>query len=368
MQVLHRRAQRKAQNDLGVLCASAVGFAYFHSAPLRCSMALIDELPFALPFLEVRRLSVTYFGDASVVRAVRNFSFEAAPGEIVALVGETGCGKSTLASALLGLLDPSHAYIGGEIRLEGSALPRPGDERAWRSLRGTSVGMVFQDPRGSLNPVLTAGAQLIDAIRSHGPVRQREARRRATELLKRVGLGDPEFVMCRYPGELSGGMCQRIGIALAVCGNPTLLVADEPTSALDPTIQAQILGLLQEMNRSGMTVLLISHNLELIAGYSDRIAVMYHGCLVEVGPAERILDSPQHPYTEGLIRANPGFIAPGRRLKPIPGAPPGGAAAFSGCSFAPRCPRADAACSQSEPALITVSTGHQAACFHAAGG
>ena len=287
-------------------------------------MALIDELPSASPLLEVRRLSVTYFGDASEVRAVRNFSFEAAPGEIVALVGETGCGKSTLASALLGLLDPSHASVGGEIRLKGRALPHPGDESAWRSLRGTSVGMVFQDPRGSLNPVLTAGAQLVDAIRSHAPLRRGEARSRATDLLKRVGLGDPELVMRRYPYELSGGMCQRIGIALAVCANPALLVADEPTSALDPTIQAQILRLLQEMNRSGMAVLLISHDLELIAGYSDRIAVMYHGGLVEVGPAERILDSPQHPYTEGLIRANPGFIASGPAPRTDTRSTPGG--------------------------------------------
>jgi oligopeptide/dipeptide ABC transporter ATP-binding protein len=315
------------------------------------------------PLAEVRRLSVTYLSAAGNVRAVRDVSFDIEESEILALVGETGCGKSTLASALTGLLDPQRAAVSGELRLHGRALPDPADERSWRSLRGASIGMVFQDPRGSLNPVLTAGAQLTDAIRAHRALPVRGARARAASLLNRVGLEDGEFIMRRYPYELSGGMCQRIGIALALCGDPVLLVADEPTSALDPTVQAQILKLLRDMNRAGMAVLLISHDLNLVAQYASRIAVMYHGRIVELGPVRSILDSPRHPYTRGLIRANPGFAEPGRRLEAIPGAPPPFGVELAGCGFAPRCPSAHERCRVGEPHLQSRTPGHEAACF-----
>lgn len=326
-------------------------------------MTLINRPANSPPLVEVRNLSVTYRTAAGDIRAVRDISLDIGEGEILALVGETGCGKSTLASALAGLLNPVHASISGELRLRGSALPGPGDGRAWHSLRGASVGMVFQDPRGSLNPVLTAGAQLVDAIRALHPVPRRAARVRAADLLRRVGLADAEFSMRRYPYELSGGMCQRVAVALAICGDPVLLVADEPTSALDPTIQAQILRLLQEMNCSGMAVLLISHDLNLVAQYASRIAVMYHGAVVELGPIRSILDSPLHPYTRGLIRANPGFAEPGQRLEAIPGAPPAVGSEPAGCAFAPRCSSAEDRCRSSEPRLRTRSAGRDAACF-----
>ncbi len=327
---------------------------------------MINQPP-ALPLLEVRGLSVSYRGAGRPIRAARDVSFEIATGDILALVGETGCGKSTLALALLGLLDPRRTLQQGLIRICGRPTPVPGEERAWRALRGASIGMVFQDPRNSLNPVLSVGAQLRDALRAHGDRTRGGTLQRGAELLARVGLPDPAFWMRRYPYELSGGMCQRVGIALAVCNRPALLVADEATSALDPTVRAQIIALLQEMNGDGLTILLISHDLELVAHCARRVAVMYHGRLVEIGPAREIVGAPRHPYTQGLVRALPGLAdtLPGRRLEPIPGTPPGAAVELSGCAFAPRCPVAGPRCLAGEPPAKPVSPDHDVACFEA---
>lgn len=330
----------------------------------RVVQAAINQSP-APALFEVRGLSVSYCGTEGAVRAARDISLEIAARDILALVGETGCGKSTVALALLGLLDPGRTRQQGGIRFHGRPAPAPADERAWRTLRGPSVAMVFQDPRGSLNPVLTIGAQLLDAMRAHGRVPRREARQRPADLLARVGLPDPAFWMRRYPYELSGGMCQRVGIALAVCNRPALLVADEPTSALDPTVRAQILALLEEMNRDGLAILLISHDLELVAHHARRVAVMYHGRIVEIGPAREIIEAPRHPYTQGLVRAIPGLAQalPGQRLEPIPGTPPGAAVELPGCAFAPRCRIAGPDCVAAEPAVEPVSPGHDVACW-----
>ena len=226
--------------------------------------------------------------------------------------------------------------------------------------------MVFQDARGALNPVLTVGSQLMEALRAHQSLSTRGARERAAALLTEAGIPDPRFYLRRYPFELSGGMCQRVAIAIAVCNRPSLLIADEPTSALDPSIQAQILELLGGMkHRYGLALLLISHDLALVSELSERVAVMYHGRLVESGRAQDVFRTPAHPYTKALIecQADLHHRWDRRPLAAIAGSPPAGGQELPGCSFAPRCPRADAACSRSVPSPVVLSGEHWAACI-----
>jgi oligopeptide/dipeptide ABC transporter ATP-binding protein len=295
---------------------------------------------------------------------VRDVSFDLTAGETLGLTGETGCGKSTLALAVLGLLGKAGRLLSGEIRFEGESLTGLSDSECRRH-RGARIGFVFQDARGALNPVMTIGQHLTEAIRAHRRVSAAEARERGRELLAEAGVPEPKFVMDRHASELSGGMCQRIGIALAICHRPRLLIADEPTSALDPTVQRQILDLIHDLKeRHGLALLLISHDIALLSELADRLAVMYHGRLVEQGPPKQVLENPGHPYTRALARCA-AVLNGGRKgesLANIPGSPPRAGEEFTGCAFASRCESVGPECTGSAPPLRPVAEAHYVAC------
>jgi oligopeptide/dipeptide ABC transporter ATP-binding protein len=315
------------------------------------------------PLVEVRDLSIAYLSSSETVRAVRNVSLELCEGETLALVGETGSGKSTLALALPGLLDRRARVESGEILFEGRSL-RSLKSRERNGILSRRIGVVFQDARGSLNPVLSIGDHLTETLRAHQKLSRRAARERALQLLGEVGI--PRGRERLFPFELSGGACQRAGIALAICNNPRLLVADEPTSAVDVTIQEQILGLLGVMKqRYGLALFLISHDLPLIAQVADRIIVMYHGRAVESGSRREVLANAAHPYTRGLIQSQPDLQHhhETRPLTAIPGALPVAGEEAPGCAFAPRCGWADERCKESVPAARARSLTHWAACI-----
>lgn len=281
----------------------------------------------------------------------------------MALAGETGSGKSTFALALLGLLDAHNHYQSGEILFEGSRLSSL-CEHEWKSIRGRMIAMIFQDARSTLNPILTVESHLIETIRTHQVISRRDARQRAIKLLQEVGISAGKETL--YPFQLSGGECQRLGIALAICNSPRLLIADEPTSAVDSTIQAQILDLLQSMKqRYGMALLLISHDIPLLSQVADRISVMYHGRIVESGLATEIFSCPGHPYTQGLIQCQPDLHHhhETRPLASIPGAVPISGVDFPGCAFAPRCGESESRCTQSVPAMRALSKTQKIACI-----
>lgn len=318
------------------------------------------------PLLSVRNLSVSYHTPSGPLRAVEDVSFEIRPGETLGLAGETGCGKSTVALAVLGLLDGGRIES-GRILFEGQSL-KEATERTWQHLRGGRIGLVFQDARGSMNPVLTIGQHFEESLRAHARMTGRQWRDRASRLLAEVGIPEPAFILGRYAHELSGGTCQRIGIALAICNRPSLLIADEPTSALDPTIQAQVITLLMQMKQSlGLALLFISHELPLINRVADRLAVMYGARIVEHGPMRDVLSAPAHPYTRGLLQCVVDLdrTAGGRRLEPIPGAPLVAPGLTQGCSFASRCRLAEARCLSEIPEAVAVGDTHWAACIKA---
>ncbi len=315
------------------------------------------------PLLEVRDLSIAYRSQSGLVRAVRGVSFQIREGETVALVGETGSGKSTVALALLGLLE--NQVQSGEILFNGRGIQSL-TGREWRRIRSREIGIVFQDMRSALNPVITVRDHLVETIHAHQSLSKKEARARALEIIQQVGL--PEGTGKVYSFELSGGACQRAGIALALCNGPQLLIADEPTSAIDTAIQAQILDLLQRMKeRCGLSLLLISHDLPLISQVSDRILVMYHGRVVESGIKEEVLANPIHPYTRGLVQCQPSLLhhRDSNPLAAIPGAIPGPGEEFAGCAFAPRCSRSEPRCIESSPAARAFSRTHRVECIHA---
>jgi len=315
------------------------------------------------PLLEVAHLSVTFPTPAGPARAVDDLSFTMAPGETLALVGESGCGKTVTALALLRLLPPS-VIVGpaSGIRFDGRDVLAL-DREALRRLRGGAIGMVFQEPGASLNPVLTIGAHVVETIHAHDDVDRAVARARARELLTMVGLRDPERMLARYPHELSGGMQQRAYLAMALAARPRLLIADEPTTALDVTTQAQILALLTDLTRRlGMAMLLITHNLGIAAAVADRVAVMYAGRLVELAPRDALFAAPAHPYTRGLLQAAPRLDGPARPTPAIPGAVPAATAWPEGCRFRPRCAHAWDRC-RTEPALEPAAAGHLARCW-----
>jgi peptide/nickel transport system ATP-binding protein/oligopeptide transport system ATP-binding protein len=318
--------------------------------------------------LEIRDLRVEFPSPRGPVRAVDGLSLELARGETYALVGESGCGKSATALSLLRLVEPGEIR-GGSIRFEGTDLLGL-TEREMRRFRGARIGMVFQEPAASLNPVMRIGWQVAESPRIHHGLGRRQAWEEAVRLLRTVALPDPERQARAYPHELSGGMQQRVMLAIALSAQPALLVADEPTTALDVTIQAQVLALLRQLKADlSLTLLLISHDLRVVAENADRMGVMYAGRLVEEGPVADVLRDPKHPYTEGLLRSLPGEgghraeDGSRRLLRTIPGAVPDPAALPSGCRFHPRCERVFDPCARFEPHGIGVGPGRRAACF-----
>mgnify|MGYP001097618346 FL=1 len=319
------------------------------------------------PLISVRDLRVHFHTYAGVVHALNGVSFDLYPGEILGLVGETGCGKSVTGLALLGLVPPPGEVVGGEIRYRGQnllSLP-PAQMRA---LRGGKIAMIFQDPAAALNPVFTVGEQMELVTRRHRRMGRGAARRQAAEVLRSVGMPEPERILDTYPHELSGGMQQRVMIAMALSCGAEVLVADEPTTALDVTIQAQILDLLVDLKRTrGLSILLITHNLGVVAETCDRVAVLYAGFIAEAGPTGAIFQATKHPYTQGLLAAIPRPSSRGRLLQAIPGTVPDGLQPPPGCLFYPRCPFAWDRCRQERPVLLEVADGHQVAC-HLYGG
>jgi peptide/nickel transport system ATP-binding protein len=319
--------------------------------------------------LEIRGLSVSLYTRGGVLPALSQVSLSVQPGRTLALVGESGCGKSMTALAIMRLLpEPPARIIAGQVMLDGVdlvALP----ERRMLGVRGKAVSMIFQDPMSSLNPVVTVGQQIMEVLRRHENLSGRAARTRAAELLTLVGIPDAEARLDEFPHRLSGGMCQRVMIAIAIACRPAVLVADEPTTALDVTVQAQILELLKRLQaETGMALLLITHDLGVVAEMADEVAVMYAGRVVEQGPVDAIFAAPLHPYTRGLLGATPSGGTAGRhtRLDDIPGSVPGLAELPAGCAFAPRCPLAFAACT-AQPPLQASTPGHLAACVAAQG-
>jgi oligopeptide/dipeptide ABC transporter ATP-binding protein len=305
------------------------------------------------PLLEVRDLTVTFPTRQGVVRAVNGTSFTIDRGETLALVGESGSGKSVTSLAISGLL-PRGARVDGSIRFAGAELASA-TERERERLRGRHVAMVFQDPQSSLNPVLRIEEQVAETIRAHEPVTREVARRRVRDLLGQVGMPRPEDVARSFPHQLSGGMRQRVMIAIAMALNPELLVADEPTTALDATIQAQILELLLALTADhGTATLLITHDMGVVARMSQRVAVMYAGYVVESAPTRQLFAGARHPYTLGLLRSTPRIDRPIEELRPIPGAPPDPARELGGCPFAPRCARRLPVCDTVMPPLAPI--------------
>ena len=301
-----------------------------------------------MSLLSVRDLRVEFPSPRGPVAAVDGVSFDLERGEVLGLVGESGCGKSATATALVGLLPPG-ARAGGTISLDGQELAGL-SPRGWLRIRGRRISMVFQDPMSCLNPLVSVGEHLRETLRAHLDIPAREVQAEAVEWLRRVGIPDPAARASSYPHELSGGMRQRVMIALALCPGPDVLLADEPTTALDVTIQAQVLDLLSRLrDELGMAMVFVTHDLGVVERVADRVAVMYAGRVVEEGPAGRILSAPRHPYARGLLASVPGFRPRSGRLSSIPGSVPSLLEWPSGCRFHPRCPEADAVCRADRP-------------------
>ncbi len=318
------------------------------------------------PLLEVTNLHTAFRTGAGIVQAVDGISYSVNAGETVAVVGESGSGKSVGALSVMRLIpDPPGRIIAGSVRLDGRDLMHLSEEEM-RKVRGSEIGMVFQEPMTSLNPVLTIGRQVTETLEQHRGMDRAAARARARELLGLVGIADAERRLKQYPHQLSGGMRQRIMIAIALACDPKLIIADEPTTALDVTIQAQILELMKDLTqRLNIALIIITHNLGVVARYANRVNVMYAGRIVESGPAAGIYHRPRHPYTIALLRSVPRLDRPRQaRLDPVDGQPPDLTRLDGGCSFRPRCRFAQPACGESRPALRdTDAAGHQAACF-----
>ena len=318
------------------------------------------------PVLEVRDLRTYFHTEEGVARAVDGVSFAVGRGQTLGLVGESGCGKSVSAFSIMRLVpDPPGRIEAGQILLKGRDLLAL-DEEEMRRVRGDDMAMIFQEPMTSLNPVLTCGFQIAEAIVLHQQVSMQEAYARAAEMLKLVGIPAPEQRSGEYPHQLSGGMRQRVMIAMALSCNPDVLIADEPTTALDVTIQAQILALLESLQKSlHMAIVMITHDFGVIAETADQVAVMYAGQIVEYAATPALFARPLHPYTHGLLRSIPRLDDAQERLDIIPGVVPDARAFPPGCRFAPRCPLADARCRAETPRLEEVETRHWASCWKA---
>jgi oligopeptide transport system ATP-binding protein len=316
------------------------------------------------PVLEVDRLAVDIRTPSGTVRAVREVSFSVRSGETLALLGESGCGKSMTAQAIVGLLDPVAHVAGGAVRLDGTDILTLSPAQR-RRLAGPGLAIVFQDALTALNPVQTVGAQLAEPFRIHERLSRREARKRAVELMERVGIPEAGARVSAYPHQFSGGMRQRLLIALAMALHPKVLLADEPTTALDVTVQAQIMELLRELRTEQQTALiLITHDLAVVAEQADHVAVMYAGNIVETGRVADVFARPRHPYTRGLLDSVPAEVARGATLNSIPGSPPDLHSVPSGCAFRARCPMAGDVCAEERPVLVEAGPGRLSACHH----
>ncbi|MCZ7589647.1 MAG: ABC transporter ATP-binding protein [Gaiella sp.] len=319
------------------------------------------------PLLSVEDLRVRFWTSRGLVHAVNGITFDVRPGETLGLVGESGCGKSVTALATMGILPRAARIPSGSIKLDGRELIGL-SERAWRRVRGKEIAMIFQDPMTSLNPVLTVGAQLREAIEEHLDLDRKAANARAVELLDQVGIPSAKDRLRNYPHQFSGGMRQRVMIAMALACEPKLLIADEPTTALDVTIQAQILDLLRQLvTDRGTALVLITHDLGVVAGTCERVQVMYAGTLVETGSADEIFAAPRHPYTLGLLQSVPRLdLGRSQPLHPIPGSPRNMLSEPDSCPFAPRCRYRIDRCTAELPLLRQLDTGQRAACFNPA--
>ncbi len=320
-------------------------------------------MPAAAPVLQVEDLRTHFETRAGVVKAVDGVSFALRPGEVLGLVGESGCGKTVTGFSILGLVDPPGRVVGGKVVFEGTDLLTLDEERL-RQVRGAGIAMIFQDPMMTLNPVLRVDTQMVEAVLAHEAVGREEALKRAREVLVRVGIASPDERLRAYPHQFSGGMRQRVAIAIALINRPRLIIADEPTTALDVTIQGQILYEAQKLCReSGTALIWITHDLTVVAGLADRICVMYAGRIVEEGPVDEVLDRPLHPYTHGLINSVPSRNRRGQPLAQIRGMTPLLVDLPPGCAFRARCDRASDAC-RADPPADSPAPGRMARCFH----
>ncbi|OYV02109.1 MAG: methionine ABC transporter ATP-binding protein [Burkholderiales bacterium PBB5] len=318
----------------------------------------------AEPLLDVRHLRVEFTTRRGTLRALDDVSFDIAPGEILGVVGESGAGKSLTGAAIIGLLEPPGRVAGGQIRLAGQRIDNlpPAEMRA---IRGRRIGAIFQDPLTSLNPLFTVGQQLVETIQVHLGLDAAAARARAIQLLADTGIPAPEHRIDQYPHQFSGGMRQRVVIALALAAKPELIVADEPTTALDVSIQAQIIALLKKLTKDqGAAVMLVTHDMGVIAETCDRVAVLYAGRVVEIGPVAEVIHRPAHPYTAGLMASIPSMVGERERLAQIDGAMPRLNAIPSGCAYNPRCPQASARCRSDRPDLMTAGATRAACWLH----
>lgn len=312
-------------------------------------------------FLSVRDLEVIYTSRKKVVQAVNKVSFDMKKGETLALVGETGAGKTTIAKAILGILpNPPAKILGGEVWLDGEELLKM-PENKMLDIRGKKIAMIFQDPMTALNPLMTVGEQIMEGLLLHNDYDKKQAEEKAKEMLEMVGIAKERSV--EYPFEFSGGMKQRVVIAMALACNPLLLLADEPTTALDVTIQAQVLDLIKDLKKKYNTsMILITHDLGVVAETSDNVAVVYAGKIIEYGDKKSIFLNPSHPYTKGLFASLPSMNGKEKRLKPIQGTLPDPTELPAGCAFAPRCPRATEKCRAGESPMTEIEPGHLCSC------
>ena len=316
-----------------------------------------------MALLEVKELRTSFFTDAGEVKAVDGISFQLDRGKVLGIVGESGSGKSVTAYSIMQILAPTGRIIGGSVKLDGQELVNAG-EKVLRTVRGNKISIIFQDPMTSLNPTYTVGHQLMEAILLHTKRNKQQAHERALEMLRLVNINQPEKRMKQYPFELSGGMRQRVMIAMALACEPDILIADEPTTALDVTIQAQILDLMRDLQKQlGMAIIMITHDLGVVAQLCDEVVVMYAGSICEQGTADEIFYNPRHEYTKGLMRSIPTADTKGQRLQPITGTPIDLLNMPAGCPFAPRCESAMKVCLTQRPERMLINDDHMATCW-----
>ena len=316
-----------------------------------------------MALLEVNGLRTSFFTDAGEVKAVDGISFQLERGKVLGIVGESGSGKSVTAYSIMQILAPTGKIVGGSVKLDGQELVGAG-EKVMHTVRGNKISIIFQDPMTSLNPTYTVGHQLMEAILLHTDRNKQQARERALEMLRLVNVNEPEKRLKQYPFELSGGMRQRVMIAMALACEPDILIADEPTTALDVTIQAQILDLMRDLQQQlGMAIIMITHDLGVVAQMCDEVVVMYAGSICEQGTADEIFYNPRHEYTKGLMRSIPTADTKGQRLQPITGTPIDLLNMPAGCPFAPRCESAMKVCLTQRPERMLINDDHMATCW-----